>query len=823
MATGIICRRCAGRSCRTATFSTTTKAASKRIFFRKTEEGQSSKNTGKHSKPAVMLRLWNPPEYKISLNPSAYAGTKCVSHEDASRSLSGGSLESDYTRISAKQIQNTYSITCSRRLSCTKNTLLDLESNKALFTPASLTQLRKVDPVEDDGQTADVEAYDTKEDPRVFQKQRPEYKFLCYNRSEPLQPLSIEEGNLILQNVAVLRSSLKPGTIAEYFFRLSCLTTEHLEIMSSNTRFAMLCRYGVENIQLFDIFELVKILKAFVCLAIPPTHSMLKVYETECCRRASDMSLDQQLMVADLWRCLRRSVPQYLDTVFSYVNLHWTNLTLPQLVQLVYIIGEGRKAPEDLMKKLDTLVLKYLHSLNLEEVGAICLGYFKSRNGLSEQTMRKIGDKVSAHLADMSSYALVNVLKMYRYTHVDDMDFLEELGNVAPSRIPSIGIQGVMHITLGCSALHYLDERIMNAVASSIPSRAAYCRSKDIAKLLWSFGSLNYEPPNAEEFYASLEEQMHIKLPEFQKFPEHLLTALLALAFAKRFPDDLINYALSPKFIRLTRGSKFDLLKDLFTLDGTVEIECPSYTGNRLVPQLRQEATEMLWNFAKKEICLKPEITDAVSLLEDMLGGPQYVKNHMILPHTRSVDLEIHLDSGQKPLPFNAEAVPTKKLELKESGVPLTDDLMNQLLKRKSSSQTSVDDCENKIEKCTHKRQALQEQSLSRWDPVMFSDGVPLTGTILKALTKSTASCESPAFTVQPHGVMKLAIQVSNRNHYCCSSKRLLGLHNMKRRQLCQIGYTVIELPFWEWFHLLRRSRSEKLSYLHHKIFGSVV
>ncbi|XP_062991205.1 FAST kinase domain-containing protein 5, mitochondrial [Elgaria multicarinata webbii] len=820
MATRITCRRIAGRSCKAAAFSTATKAGCKKIFFRKAEEFQKTREAVKGSKPAVSLRLWKPAEYRVSFNPSAYPGTEGVGHEAVPRSLEEESLESDYSRIAAKQVQNTYHVTCSRRLSSTNNTLLDMEDNK-FSDQALLMQLTKLAPKKDEGQAACVEAYDTKEDPRAFQKQRPEYKSLCFNRDELSPTLPMEEFNLILEKVTVLKSNLKPGTIADYFSRLSRLpANQHLRLMS-NTRFTMLCRYGMENIQRFDMCELIMVLKAFVCFALPPTHSLLDVYERECRRRAWNMSMDQQLLVADLWRCLGRRVPQYLDIVLSYVNLHWQNLTLTQLVQLVYIMGEGRKAPEELVQKLDILVLKQLDFLNLEEVGAICLGFFKSHNGLSEHTMKKIGDKVSAHMAEMSNYALVNVLKMFRFTHIGHLDFLRELGNVVPPQIPAIGIQGVMHITLACSALHYFDQNIMNAVAFSVPSRAAYCRSKDIAKFLWSFGCLNYEPPNAEEFYAILEEQIHAKMDEFQKFPEHLLTCLLALAFAKRFPNDLIDYALSPEFIKLSAKNKFELQKDFFTLDGTVEIECPSYTGNRLAPQIKQEVTEMLWNYAKKDICMKQEVTEALSLLEEILGGPQYVKNHMILPHTRSIDLEIHLDSHQKPLPFNSEAVTTVKLELKKNELCLTDDLMNQLLKGRSSSQFPVDG-ESETEMWTQKR-ALQAQSPSSSNHFSFSNGVLLTGAILDALTKPEVSCESPAprLNEPQHGGVKVAVQVSTKNHHCYGSKRLLGLHNLKRRQLHQIGYRVIELPFWEWFPLLRRSHLEKLSYLHDKVFGS--
>ncbi|XP_060635417.2 FAST kinase domain-containing protein 5, mitochondrial [Anolis sagrei] len=825
MTAGIMCRRFAGRSCRAAAFSSTTQAWRRKIFPRKAEECHTAKERDKEPKPPAMLRLWKPPEYRVSFNPSAYPGVKCVYHENASEGLEGRMLESDYGRIGAKQVRNTYSITCSRRLSSTKNTLLDLENNKVLSPQAFLKQPTRLVPVKDDRETANVEDYDTKEDPRTFQKQRPEYGSLCYSRYELLEPLSMEECHNILQKVAVFKSSLKPGVIADYFLKLSCLPEEQRSALMSNTRFAMLCRYGVENIQAFDISELIAVLRAFVGLAIPPTHSMLNVYETECCRRAWSMNLDQQLLVADLWRCLGRVVPRYLEIVLSYVNLHWKDLTLPQLVQLAYLIGEGRKAPEELVKKLDILMLKYLDSLTLEEVGAICLGFFKSQNGVSEQTMRKIGDKVSAHMADISNYALVNVLKMFRYTHVDHVDFLKQLENTIPPRIPTIGIQGVMHITLACSSLHYLNEKLMNAVAASVPPRAAYCRSKDIAKLLWSFGCLNYEPPNAEEFYVSLEEQVHAKLHEFDRFPEHLLTCLLALAFAKRFPHDLIDYALSPKFLKLSSSSKFDLHRDFFTLDGTVEIECPGYTGHRLPSQFRQEAAEMLWTLAQKEISMKEEVTEALSLLQDMLGGPQYIKHHMILPHTRSTDFEIHLDCDRKPLPFNSEAPSKVKLELKENGVVLTDDLMSQLVKGKPTSQSIVIDTEDKTDVCLQERAALQEHSLSTWDRFSFTDGVPLTGAILDAVTQPKTPSESPLppLNKEQNGGMKLALQVSHRNQYCYGSKRLLGLHSLKRRQLSRIGYVMIEIPFWEWFPLLRRSRSEKLSYLHYKVFGSLV
>ncbi|KFQ08525.1 FAST kinase domain-containing protein 5, partial [Leptosomus discolor] len=655
---------------------------------------------------------------------------------------------------------------------------------------------------------AKTKTHDSKEDPRVFQKGRPEYRSLSYDKSEPVETLPLEEGDSILHTVATCKGSQSPGAITDYFRKLSRLPAERHAALVSEPRFNVLCRRAVANIGLFSTSDLMDVLKACVRLVVPPAHPLLSACESEFCRRAWDMDLDQLLLVADYWRCLERSVPSYLSVLFSYANVHWKDLALPQFVQLVYIIGEGRRAPADLAQKVESMILKYLDAFTLEEVGAICLGLFKSLSGISDHVMRRIADKVSLQMEDMSTYALVNVLKILRYTRMGYLPLLRELGKVIPPRIPTINIQGIMHIALTCSSLHYFDEDIM----------AGYCRSKDAAKFLWSFGCLDYEPPNEEEFYSSLIEQMHRKRHEFRKFPEHLLTGLLGLAFVKRFPEELIDYALRDEFVQKTRGSKYELKKDLFTLSRSVEIECPSYRGSRLPPQLYQELTEMALNFAEQEIYVRPEIVEATSLLESMLGGPEYVKSHMILPHTRSSDLEVHLAVDGRPTPFNLKHLTADK-KLKDIGVSLTDDLMAQLIKGRSKSQVHVE-VENEARTPGQER-GEAARTPHAGDRAALSGEALIAGATLQAEPKLGRCLEAPPsleWNQQPRGV-KLAIQVSNRNHYCYSSKRLLGLHCLKRRQLRQLGYVVVELPFWEWFPLLKRTRLEKLSYLHYKVF----
>ncbi|NWH92677.1 FAKD5 protein, partial [Aegithalos caudatus] len=792
MATVLMCRRFP-RLSRVTAFPTTAK--------RKAQRGSSQGKKEKRDEPGAAkagtesgatIQLLKAQDYRVLYNPAAYAkgGAGSQQHVDRDSQAFGDT----FTGPGSPQAPHTFptaSSQASQALSPVRN--LPKPKSNTLLEQTILATLRK-----EEAEKENPEVHNSKEDPRTFQKGRPEYRSLSCDSADPAPTLPAEEGESILRSVAGCEGG--PGILTDHFLKLSRLPAERRAALPSDPRFGALCHRAATAIGLFSTQDLIHLLKACVPLSVPASHPLLDACEAEFCRRAWDMGLEQLLLVADCWRCLDRSVPSYLGILFSYANLHWRELTLPQFVQLLYIIGEGRRSPADLAQKVESTILKHLDAFTLEELGAICLGLFKSLSGISDHVMRRIADRVSLQMEDMSTYALVNVLKMLRYTRMDHLPLMKELGKVIPARIPATNIQGIMHISLTYSSLHFFNEDVLAAVAASLPSKVSYCRSKDAAKFLWSFGCLDYQPPNQEEFYSSLIKQLHAKLHEFRKFPEHLLTALLGLAFVNRFPVELIDFALREEFVQKTRGSKYELHKDLFTLGRSVEIECPSYRGSRLPPQLCQEFTEMASSFAEREIYIRPEILEAKSLLESMLGGPEYVRNHMILPHTRSSDLEVRLATDGRPIPFNFKD-PVAAKKLKGMGVSLTDELMSQLIQGRAHNQSPTE---------AGNGARIPRQELGDAAGAPCSDGTLPAG--------ATSQAEPKPGPWQPREV-RLALQVSNRNHFCYGSKRLLGLHCLKRRQLRLLGYAVVEIPFWEWFPLLKRTRSEKLSYLHYKVF----
>ncbi|KAG7314874.1 hypothetical protein KOW79_022177 [Hemibagrus wyckioides] len=511
---------------------------------------------------------------------------------------------------------------------------------------------------------------------------------MTYDVSQRPPAIQNKDGLLLLHKAALMKN-IDASNVAHFICELGRLEPEQTVIIRGNTRFSTLLRYSVENLENFTHLQLIEVLCAFVRLGLSHHHNILELYEAEFSRRTSEMELHQLLLVADLWRCLGRSVPQYIEKLCDCMSKHFNQMGPPELVQFVYILGESRQCPAFVLQCIEGIIMRHLEDLKGEEVGAVCLGLFKTQNSLSERALRRLVDRACVVVKEISDFGIVNVMKLMRFSHLDHLPWLEILSSEVPRRAPQMAIQGLMHIALTCSSLHYRDDRVLLAVAKHLPQVPSQYRSKDAAKLLWAFGNLGILPSQCPSFHPRLTEALRDRESEFRSYPEHLLTALLGLAFVGQFPHDLLSLALSPEFTTHVTGL-IDMKKDLFTLDGTVAIELPGWTGPRMNPSVQVEVTKQLWDFAQSELCRKPEVLEAESVLQELLGGKLYVHKRMILPHMRSIDLEVHLDPSGNPLPVAAENYHSQYNTDKESfwllnwkemhtGVTLTDDLLIQL------------------------------------------------------------------------------------------------------------------------------------------------
>uniref|UniRef100_A0A3Q3B117 FAST kinase domains 5 n=1 Tax=Kryptolebias marmoratus TaxID=37003 RepID=A0A3Q3B117_KRYMA len=655
------------------------------------------------------------------------------------------------------------------------------------------------------------ETSDYKVNRRAFLKCRPNYGSMALDLTQRPHSLEWVEVLPVLQKVSILKDRLKLADVLRFLPELSRLHRDQLLMLKKDQRFLMLFRFCKEHIHLFSALELLEVMQSFVWLKIPHYHSVLDACESELSRQACQMSLHQLLFAADMLHCIGRQPSPFLLHVCRSVQLLLGEMGVPELVQLWYLMGEGRHCPNTLVQPLEHLLIRHLHQLHPEEIGTVCLGLFKTQTSISESTVIHLVDSALTYVTELSDFAIVNVNKYMRFSYLFHKRWLEAMAQEVPRRVNKMAVQGLMHVTLTCSALHYQNSSILNSIAERVPSLVSHCRSKDAGKLLWSFGTLGYLPTQNPAFYSSLTEALRQRKSEFQHFPEHLLTGLLGLAFVSQFPEDLIALALSPKYVELAmRKAHVELRRDLFTLDETVALELPQYTGPRLDSEIKEEVAEMLWNFVQLDVCQRPDVQEAESVLKDLLGGEQYVCKRMILPHTRTIDLEVHLDPKGQPIPVNPPpAAPSNQEWVNlNTGVTITDQLFTQLTNAKSPPNSPASSAG--LNPGSSSSSVLMPDERGR----LFESALDVTPDITKARLGTTQSVLKDL--KRP---VKVAVQVPGRNQFCVQSQQLLGLHAMKRRHLKLAGYQVVELSPDEWSVMYRKRHSMKLGYLHCKIY----
>lgn len=307
----VVCRRFTGSFCGTFPCPPLMKPRQTRTC----DFALTAKKISTDSRMSAALKLLEPLKYKAPCNP-AYRAAQSVAHWHMGNITPHGGQtlpECNSSCHLARKVKNVGGTTLPRRTFTASSAHLGLEFNKASTLNASTLH---PDSSSAGGGEEDVEVFDSFEGTRVFLKLRPEYQLHSYNRSDTHQPIAASEVELILHKVTFYQNKLQPEVITNYFYKLSSLPAEQNSVLLSSNSFALLCQLSVKNIQLFNTSDLISILKAFVDLRIPPSLSMLDVYETRFCHQVWEMTLDQLLLVADLWRNLGRRVPRFFKIFF---------------------------------------------------------------------------------------------------------------------------------------------------------------------------------------------------------------------------------------------------------------------------------------------------------------------------------------------------------------------------------------------------------------------------------------------------------------------------------------------------------------------------
>ncbi|XP_041464977.1 FAST kinase domain-containing protein 5, mitochondrial-like [Lytechinus variegatus] len=678
-----------------------------------------------------------------------------------------------------------------------------------------------------------MESFHSKYTPRLFYLEREQYKStaVCLPR-EDLASVDMSHKEFLDKIMVDKHARFPISDIMDCIKSLGLNSDEWLIDMNNDVRFLRLCIIIKAVCNTMTTDELAEVLTLLARAQIRTRNYVLPTLYQECCNRVGSMDLRTRLLVLDSWRMIGYPVPRFCEEAFAACRVEVPKMNTAELLQLIYLIGENRGAPDGLEESLVKQLPDHLTSLSLTELGTVCTGLFKSHS--SPQTsdlMLEISDHVcSSDIQSVHSFFIVGILKHFRRQYAGYQHFFQYVANAVAPFLHLYPLMSCMQILLTYATMHICHPQLCDNLANEITHRADEWRSKDATKILWSFGTLQYLP-DKPYFLPTVLEQLVDLQGEMEEYPLNLVSSLLSLAYLQRYPWELINRLFSKEFLQTVTAfmdkTGVDLRRDMLLLDRSLEIECPQYNGNRLDESimLRSEIHSSIAPTVGQQMANRPDVRFIAGLVRAAVGRKENYKIHSILPHFNTLDIEVRLDEHNQLIPFEpSDPLPGA---FSQGG---DDDSNSMFNNRKLSSDQK---CKNAVAlssnlianmtKMTKGGDAPEDPSATGVDTPPELKNVQESPRRVKDKRRNVKRIlQKPVPAPSQSNEKWLAIVVWARNHSHYGGHKLLGQHAMKRRQLELLGYQVLDVPFQEWSQMMKnRDQQENIKHIKRKIFNN--
>ncbi|XP_072038102.1 FAST kinase domain-containing protein 5, mitochondrial-like [Amphiura filiformis] len=543
----------------------------------------------------------------------------------------------------------------------------------------------------------------------------------------------------------------------------------------------LLPKVACESVETLTSDVVCDLLLAMICLHCKLSSDEAEILDKECLKHLNSWDLKTMLLVSDCWLHLgpEFKLSYHEDMTELVVNdiYYGTELTEQDVVQLFYIMRLSKTCLKvrGVYTKLLKIVTSSLNSLSWSEISNICFSMVKVKvfkeeqdrnflNALSEKFIDGLRNK------EVDMYATTGIMRCLARCYYEDEKAFDALAEYLTPIIQGgqdADTSGnytklhIGHVAMAFAKVRMFHKPLMDAIVDHVLYSDSRHRTKDVNLILWAFGRLHYKPEeHSDRFFQQLIQELRFKEFSKEMYPETFLGSLVSLTFLGYYPDVLINQVFSPAYLQICdehmRKAGLDpLCRHLFTLDCSVALECPDYHGNRLPEHFIKMYKDV--KHGSELHTQKMERTgrssEIIRLLREMTGHNDYVKIRPVLPHIKTpADIEVHLDSQGKPV-------------------------------------------------LPHSFQSDAGRNLTNVSIPYYK---------LDEFVKEAAE------TSNAPGIHRLAVLINTPLHYHCNSEQLLGAHVMKKRQLKKVGYTIVEIPHFEWTEL--NTRMAKMNYLKNKL-----
>lgn len=398
----------------------------------------------------------------------------------------------------------------------------------------------------------------------------------------------------------------------------------------------------------------------YLCLWPPTSHPTTENFkllwntlDQECVKRIKHWNVSEKLLIGDYWFHLKLSrITQYNSALIYQLTQDIESLSNPQLVQLMFFINLQRTIPETFLCSVEKKLESIIKSVTLEELGIICLGFFKTQNAISNVNLTESIIKRFMHnvenLNTVTISAILKFLRKSRNFALNDLYILTL--HKCVSCLDNFDIPTSVHLALLASECNVYHPLLLNCVSEKLSENMKTVRIKDCAKFLLCLSLYNhFEGSFRESFFAEVKRDE--RQCELISYPIHVIHSALYFCYGGYYDYDFLAKIFNRGFKEETCSRYPDMRTTYAEIDYCIEIECPDYRGPKLESSERKVLLGRRGGLspAPKNPNMNTRLrNDVYGSLVKIFGSDKNILLRHVLPHIYSPDIIVRLSGNNE-------------------------------------------------------------------------------------------------------------------------------------------------------------------------------
>uniref|UniRef100_A0A6P7F9H3 FAST kinase domain-containing protein 5, mitochondrial n=1 Tax=Diabrotica virgifera virgifera TaxID=50390 RepID=A0A6P7F9H3_DIAVI len=383
-------------------------------------------------------------------------------------------------------------------------------------------------------------------------------------------------------------------------------------------------------------------------------HDVWSCLDDICCWKIIEWDMEKSFTVANAWYKLR--LGKHCDYIYTLINRtakRADDLTKEQLLSIYFYLNVYRKRAVDF--EYEFALEKLVNDMDIDEMGVVAMGYFKTKTKIKLVNIQEaLAKKVIENSSTAHDITLTAILKVLRYSKpFKIIKTIEQMVDKLYPEIDRLSDLCCTHLALMSTGIQTYNKRILQKVSQKFVkniTNTEVIRFKDIERVLNVLSMFNYDPKTNPDIFKACYEEIHKteRLAETVRYARCLACALNYLSLRNMYSHELMNRILDEEYITSVYGKGARLLpREIFSLDCSIDIECPDYKGNRLPPRLKYKAAKWLTEFTpsynqwKKLTAADKLILDTIDAVSSVVGGEKFMHINFILPHFSRADIVV--------------------------------------------------------------------------------------------------------------------------------------------------------------------------------------